>query len=612
MPPGPRCPPISVNRLSSKSHLGWCDQRFHNANINPLVKPVRTPHCTLCFTLLAATLVTAHVTAQDTPVRRSVRQSEQNARAQWQPVRQASVSQEPADVGARTARAQQASGSVHQASNTSAAQRRPATTSPTLNQARSSTSARPAATARPQARLKQVDHSTYDGESVPATHGPSIVEMPMDGQIMYEPLHDTGFACDAMGGCGSPVCDGGCDSCSSGGCAVGGCGGCATGCDSCCGELCGSDPWRPCLTLCLPQDGWVSFEYLAWWQDGMNLPPLITTSTDNTTPQAQAGVLGQGSTRTLFGGNRVLTDPISGGRLRFGVWLDKCHQWGLGAEYFQIGEDTESFRATSGGTPILARPFFNTQLNREDSELIAFPNVVSGTGGVDVSTELVGWGVHLRHLRQCNEGCNSGLFCGCPEHFCSRTEVMVGYRNLQLTEGVGISEDLVGINPANNFAIRDQFNTRNQFSGLDLGWMYRRTRGYWTFDSTLRLALGNTRQTIRIDGTTRIDNGPVQQGGLLAQSSNIGFYKNNEFSVVPEIDLNLGYQLTDHLRLIGGYTFIYWSNVVRPGDQISRDLNTDLLPPPNTPIAGAARPEFKLDTTDYWVQGLNFGAEYRW
>ncbi len=560
----------------------------------PLVKPVRTLRSTLCFTLLAVSLLGADATAQQSSnARRSVRQTEQEARASWTPTRGGSpqVSRSTAPTATRQTATRQT-----QPTNSTQSGAQPVRRASTQSDSRQSQ------------RVKQVDHSIHDGIPAPA---PMMQPMPLDGEVTFEPLHD--YGCDAMPGgmgcgCGAAVCDGGCDSCGS--CSIGGCGG---GCDSCCGELCGNNPWRPCMTLCVPQDGWVSFEYLAWWQDGMRLPPLITTSTDPTIAQNRAGVLGAGNpTQVLYGGNKVLTDAFDGGRLRFGVWLDKCHQWGLGAEYFQIGQETDSFRATSGGNPILARPFFNTQLGREDSELIAYPNVVSGTGGVDVSSELVGWGVHLRNLRQCNEGCNSGFFCGCPEHFCSRTEAMFGYRNLQLDESVAITESLVGINPTNNFQIRDQFDTRNQFSGVDFGWMYRRTRGYWTFDALMRLALGNTRQTVTINGNTRIDNAAPLTGGLLAQTSNIGTYKRDEFAVVPEIDLNIGYQLTDQLRLIGGYTFIYWSNVVRPGDQISRDLNTDQLPPPITPSTGALRPEFNFVTTDYWVQGLNFGAEYRW
>ncbi len=383
---------------------------------------------------------------------------------------------------------------------------------------------------------------------------------PLDGQIMLAPLHDSSVACDAL-----PMGECGCDS-------IGGCGGgsCGGGSDcSMCGELCSPNAWRPCVTLCLPQDGWVSLEYLAWWQDGMNLPPLVTTSVDPDVPRAQAGVWTDPSTRVLFGGGTVLNDSFNGGRLRFGVWLDRCHTWGVGAEYFQLGSETASFGGTSTGTPILARPFFNTETGMEDSELIAFPGVVTGTVGASATSELTGAAVNFRHLRCCDDGCSRWLFCGCPEHFCSRTELMIGYRFLELKENVTISENLVSTDMSSpgTFDIFDRFETRNQFNGFDIGWMYRRTRGFWTFDTLLRLGVGNTRQTVTINGQTTVSdpNDPPAQtltGGLLAQTSNIGTYRQNEFTVVPEFNMNVGYQLTDHLRLKLGYTAIYWSNVV--------------------------------------------------
>ena len=393
-----------------------------------------------------------------------------------------------------------------------------------------------------------------------------------------------------------------------------------------CGELCSPNAWRPCVTLCLPQDGWATFEYLAWWQDGMDLPPLVTTSTDPAVAQAQAGVLGAGTTRVLYGGEEVLDDMFDGGRLNIGVWLDRCHTWGLGGEYFQIGEETEHFSATSAGNPVLARPFVNI-LNGgvEDSELVAFddPNNlsdISGTVAVRASSELTGGGFNLRYLRDCSEGCSKWLFCGCPEHFCSRSEFLFGYRYLDLDESVLITEALVSTSAgaAGTFAISDSFRTRNQFNGVDLGWKYRRTRGYWTFDSTLRLAFGNVAQRVDIAGSTVITDPtatPASQtfnGGLLAQRGNIGRFEQDEFAVVPQIYVGCGYQLTDHIRAIVGYDFLYISNVIRPGGVIDRDLNTDLLPPEVTPLSGGLRPDFAFDTTDYWAQGISIGGEFRW
>lgn len=437
------------------------------------------------------------------------------------------------------------------------------------------------------------------------------------GPMVSGPMVGGTVACDSLPvgtcGCDDPYCAGDCGL----GCATGGCG--LSGCSTC-GELCSPAAWRPCVTLCLPQDGWVTFEYLGWWQDGMDLPPLVTTSADPNVPRAEAGVLTSASTRILFGGNEILDDGFDGGRLRFGVWLDRCHTWGVGAELFQIGRESESFVANSTGDPVLSRPFFNTQTGIEDAELIAFPSVLTGTVGVFADSELSGGGVQLRYLRSCDEGCSKWLFCGCPEHFCSRTEALFGYRGLQLKENVQINENLVSTDTANpgSFDIFDRFETRNQFHGFDIGWMHRRTRGFWTFDTTLRLAVGNTRQTVTINGETTVNdpsNTPSVQtlpGGLLTQTSNIGTFRQDEFTVVPEVNFNVGYQLTDHLRMMLGYTGIYWSNVVRPGDHISRDVNPNLLPPPADPFSGTLRPAFAFNTTDYWAQGINFGGEYRW
>ena len=99
--------------------------------------------------------------------------------------------------------------------------------------------------------------------------------------------------------------------------------------------------------------------------------------------------------------------------------------------------------------------------------------------------------------------------------------------------------------------------------------------------------------------------------GLLAQTSNIGTYTQNEFAVVPEFDLMIGYQMTEQVKLSIGYTAIYWSNVVRPGDQIDLDVHPDLMPPA-TGFTSGTHPTFAFDTTDYWVQGISFGGEYRW
>ncbi len=369
----------------------------------------------------------------------------------------------------------------------------------------------------------------------------------------------------------------------------------------------------------MPQDGWASFEFLGWWQDGMQLPPLVTT---NLSSPAAPGVLGDPGTRILAGGEAYHDEALDGGRFRFGLWLDSCHTWGVGAEYFSLSSSNDLFSASSTGNPVLTRPFYDVVGGFENAQLIAFPDVIDGSVTVHTDSDLVGGGFRFRKLRQAEEGCSNWFLCGCPEHFCSRTELTFGYRFLQLTEGVRISENLTVdsanvTDPAGTFDLYDSFKTKNQFNGFDIGYITRRTRGFWSLETGIRLAVGNTKQTVNIDGQSVINETGqptlTEPGALLTQTSNIGSYTQNEFAVVPELDLKIGYQMTKQCKLTLGYTAIYWSNVVRPGDQIDLDVHPDLLPPSApVPFVSNSHPTFAFDTTDYWVQGLSFGGEYRW
>ncbi|WP_197454683.1 BBP7 family outer membrane beta-barrel protein [Stieleria varia] len=525
----------------------------------------------------------------------SVRNSERVARAQWSPSRGGSKS-----VAAKR--------TDHDASFQ---QEQPVATTASLpSPVRQASATKPVASRSSGVQQAQhIETSPMHSGVIPSP----TVSMPMEGEVYYEPMGSSvvGGACDAMGpacGCGSLACDG-CDS-------IGTCGQ-NCGC-SMCGELPSGRAWRPALTLSLPQDGWISYEGLSWWQDGVYVPALFTTSPTGTA-RADAGVLTRPGTSTLFGDRQYIDDGLEGSRLRFGIWLDRCHTLGVGAEFIDLGRNSHSFATTSAGSPIVARPFFNTATGLADSELVAFPGIVSGTGTARIDSQLSGGSFHFRHLRCCDQGCESWLFCGCPQHYCTRMDFRLGYRYLELDEGVRITEDLVSTDTANpgTFDITDNFRTLNQFNGVDLGWSYRLTRGYWTWESLVKLAIGNTKQSVTISGQTIINdpNDPPAQtfdAGFLALASNSGVFEQNQFSVVPELNLTLGYQLTDHLKATFGYSGIYWSNVVRPGQHIPTDINPNFLPPVGANPAGDPRPVFAFDTVDYWAHGINYGLEYRW
>ena len=391
---------------------------------------------------------------------------------------------------------------------------------------------------------------------------------------------------------------------------------CTSGCDSCGqGGYCTScnTPRRFCI--CLPSHGWAHVEYLLWWQNGMDLPALVSSSPAGTA-QASAGVLPTAS--VLYGAdNSALDGSRSGGRIRFGSWFDRCPGLGFEGEYLGLGKQTESFFQQSTGTPILARPFFNIVSGAQDADLVAFPNLITGSVGVDVTSELNGAAARFRRSLCGSSGSAYSPICCTTVPTSSRLDSTLGYRYFELKESLIVHERTQSTltNSPGSFDILDRFDTRNQFNGGEVGVIWQGRRGLWSLDGLMRVAIGNTHQTVTIAGaTSTLENGTTTNytSGILAQRTNAGTYDRNEFGMIPELGVTLGYQLSRRVRLTTGYSLIYWGNVARPGDQVDLDLNPNLFPPESDPFTGALRPEFQFVSSDYWVQGLSFGADIRW
>lgn len=418
------------------------------------------------------------------------------------------------------------------------------------------------------------------------------METIVEGDVYYE-----GEPAIGHGGCAS--CDGA------------GCGTCDTSASFCSGC---SAPHRFCI--CFPSHGWVQADYLLWYPTGMQVPALVTTSPAGTA-QATAGLLGQATTATLYGGDEIEPEDQSGFRIRFGWWLASFPGWGIEGEYLGLDNQTESFFQQSSGTPILARPFFNVLNGAEDAQLAAFPSLMGGSIAVDTTSKLEGAAFRLRNQLCCSSGCGySELFCQ-PVPTSSRLDGTIGYRYWQLDESLQIREQSQSqlTNDPGSFDIVDRFATRNQFNGGELGFLWQGRRGWWSLDALMRLGIGNVHQTVTVSGNSQItENGTTTShtGGILAQRTNIGTYDRDKFTMVPELGLTLGYQLSRRLRATTGYSLVYWGNVVRPGDQVDLNVNPNLFPPEVSPFSGALRPQFEFQETDYWVQGLNFGGEFRW
>ena len=360
-------------------------------------------------------------------------------------------------------------------------------------------------------------------------------------------------------------------------------------------------PCNPCWPT-LHNRLWVRGEYLLWWTKGMNVPPLVTTSTAGTAVDS-AGILSGAETQLLFGDSRISVGPHSGGRIAFGWWLGPCGSKGIEANYLSLGRQTSTFQADSGTTPILARPFFDTQTGAEAAMLVAHPDLLTGSIAVEASTEMQSAEVLWRNQ----------LFTGRG----GQMDFVIGYRYARLEDSLRVgqsSEWTVAqgqIISGTTKSLFDSFDTENQFHGAELGVAYQERVGRWSLDLQAKLGVGNTHSRVLIDGATEttVPGGGSASfvGGLLAQETNIGRYVQNDFAVIPELGITLGYDLTPRLRATFGYDFLYWPQVARPGDQI--ELGVSQLPP--EAAASAGRPEFEFSQSSFLAQGMQFGLDYR-
>lgn len=349
--------------------------------------------------------------------------------------------------------------------------------------------------------------------------------------------------------------------------------------DVCCGT-----PWI-----------WGRAEYLLWWTKGMDVPALATTGPE-TDPVPAA--LDQANTQILFGNTGLNDEARSGGRFTLGMWCDPCRINSVEVTYLGLGNETETFAASSDTFTVLGRPFFNTQTSAEDVEYIALPAALPGgqiTGTLDITatTEFQSFEALFRHAAM--RGC------------CTRVDYLIGYRFAELNDLLRIDENTVAPAPVGNQIVFDQFETRNTFHGAELGLMCQhRCNPCWSWEGVAKVALGGTRARADLTGET---NGVAQGGLLVLQPTNMGTYSFDEFGVLTEVGIALRRELHCGITASVGYSFLHWNTVYRAGDQVDMTVNPDQIIPPGAGL-GAARPAFPSRTASFWAQGLRFGLEY--
>jgi hypothetical protein len=406
---------------------------------------------------------------------------------------------------------------------------------------------------------------------------------PAGGDAYYDPGYEADGSSDCGGGCG-PGC-----------CGLGGCGG------GCCGfgfPGCGSwggSPCDPCSGGCPGGCStlvWARFEALLWWQQGRDLPPLVTTD-PATEPFATAGILPNAS--VLFGNGTEQGDVAVGGRFDIGTWCDTQQCYGFGWRFFGLGNDSMGFASSSVQNPVLAIPFSTINPVANDALVISYPGLREGSINIDLDSEILGNDLYGRFLL-----CRNGL---------CRIDFITGYHFSRFADSLVMRSQFTDVDPQSvDFnsvtTVVDEFHANNEFHGGILGFIWERDCGCLNTQLLARTALGGMRQRMLIDGSFTFDTPAappvVTPGGLFTAPSNLGTFGQTEFSAVTEFGLTCAYRVRRCTQLTFGYSFILWNNVQRPGNAIDTTIDNGQ---PST------RPAFNFNTTSFWAQGLNLGFE---
>jgi hypothetical protein len=209
-------------------------------------------------------------------------------------------------------------------------------------------------------------------------------------------------------------------------------------------------------------------------------------------------------------------------------------------------------------------------------------------------------------------------------------DVLVGFRWWNFNERIlfttgnptTASQQVVLLAQTTSYITEDRFHTFNNFYGGQIG--IQGTYYFWRnlyVEAKGKVAVGAMRETLQIKGeynTPRFNAAGVTQtfpAGYFALPTNTGRFSRTRFATIPEVKINLGYDVSDYLSFYIGYTFLYASNVLRAG-QIDRRINPSQSPAitgvPSTTLVGPASPRPKHKTDDLWAQGLNVGIEGRY
>ena len=191
-------------------------------------------------------------------------------------------------------------------------------------------------------------------------------------------------------------------------------------------------------------------------------------------------------------------------------------------------------------------------------------------------------------------------------------DALAGFRYYNLSDAVVIDENTtVSNNSTTTYQIEDNFRARNDFYGSELGLRMRATRGPWAFDFTMKVAAGNTHETVTITGLTT--DGGTTNSGVLASGDKSGHLPARRVHYDPRAEHGGRVPGQSAPAGVTLATTFFTGDVCSAADQI--DVMVDPLnvksDPNYAPSAALPAPTFPDRQTSFWAQGVNVGVELK-
>lgn len=387
---------------------------------------------------------------------------------------------------------------------------------------------------------------------------------------------------------------------------------------------------------------WVEADYLGWFIKKNPLPPPLLTTASETDPLP--GAIGQPGTHVVLGRKDIRMGWMNGFQVGGGSVIDA--NMDIEGSYFLLPTISKRKSISTSGEPGAADyavPVFDITgvlgLNGIPGETVfILPGPLFNAPGF--------FGLFKLRISSRFQGAELNEIYHCIKKDPFQLDCLGGFRWLQLKESLIFKAKTNTVpnfpSPFEFFNFSDRFQTDNNFLGAQLGIRAKYAIQNWDLEGILKGALGATLERIKIKGSSQTSGGNLffltrgianecLPGGIFAQPTNIGTHRKSSFAGTFEAHVRSGYRIINNLDVHIGYTFLWLSKVLRPGNQIDRKINSTLTAladasratvgtgpgpiPFGEPAAapsrrGSKKPKVRFKTSSFYAQGIDVGATF--